>query len=39
MENFITWQLLLTVSGLLGATYMVTEFTKGIKFLDKITTR
>lgn len=39
MESFITWKLLLTVSGLLGATYMVTEFTKGIKFIDKIPTR
>lgn len=39
MDNFLTWEVLLTFSGLVGAVYMVVEFTKEIKFINKIPTK
>ena len=39
MDNFLTWDVLLTFSGLVGAVYMVVEFTKEIKFIKKIPTK
>lgn len=39
MDNFLTWEVLLTFSGLVGAVYMVVEFTKEIKLINKIPTK
>lgn len=39
MDTFLTWEVLLTFSGLVGAVYMVVEFTKEIKFIKKIPTK
>ena len=39
MDTFLTWEVLLTFSGLVGAVYMVVEFTKEIKFINKIPTK
>lgn len=39
MDTFLTWKVLLTFSGLVGAVYMVVEFTKEIKFIKKISTK
>lgn len=39
MDTFLTWKVLLTFSGLVGAVYMVVEFTKEIKFINKIPTK
>lgn len=39
MDNFLTWDVLLTFSGLVGAVYMVVEFTKEIKLIKKIPTK
>jgi hypothetical protein len=39
MDSFLTWDVLLTFSGLVGAVYMVVEFTKEIKFIKKIPTK
>lgn len=39
MDTFLTWKVLLTFSGLVGAVYMVVEFTKEIKFIKKIPTK
>ena len=39
MDSFLTWDVLLTFSGLVGAVYMVVEFTKEIKYINKIPTK
>ena len=39
MDTFLTWEVLLTFSGLVGAVYMVVDFTKEIKFINKIPTK
>lgn len=39
MDSFLTWEVLLTFSGLVGAVYMVVEFTKEIKGIKKIPTK
>ena len=39
MDNFLTWEVLLTFSGLVSAVYMVVEFTKEIKIIKKIKTK
>lgn len=39
MDSFLTWEVLLTFSGLVGAVYMVVEFTKEIKFIKKVPTK
>lgn len=39
MNEFFTWEVLLTFTGLTTVTYMVTEFTKGIPFIKKIPTK
>ena len=39
MDSFLTWEVLLTFSGLVGAVYMVVEFTKEIKFINKVPTK
>lgn len=39
MEEFLTWEILLTFSGLVSTVYMVTEFTKGLWIIDKIPTK
>ena len=39
MDSFLTWEVLLTFSGLVGAVYMVVEFTKEIKVISKIQTK
>ena len=39
MDTLLTWKVLLTFSGLVGAVYMVVEFTKEIKFINKIPTK
>lgn len=39
MNNFLTWEVLLTFSGLVGAVYMVVEFTKEIPIIKKIPTK
>ena len=39
MEEFLTWEMLLTFSGLTSTVYMVTEFTKEVKLISKIKTK
>lgn len=39
MDSFLTWEVLLTFSGLVGAVYMVVEFTKEIKYINKVPTK
>lgn len=39
MDTFLTWEVLLTFSGLVGAVYMVVEFTKEIQLIKQIPTR
>lgn len=39
MDSFLTWEVLLTFSGLVGAVYMVVEFTKEIPLVKKIPTK
>jgi hypothetical protein len=39
MNDFLTWDVLLTFTGLVTTTYMVTEFTKEIPFVNKIPTK
>ncbi len=39
MDSFLTWEVLLTFSGLVGAVYMVVEFTKEIKVINKVPTK
>lgn len=39
MTDFVTWGSLATVSGAIAFTALVTQFVKGIKFIDRISTR
>ena len=39
MNEFLTWEVLLTFTGLVTTTYMVTEFTKAIPLISKIPTK
>jgi hypothetical protein len=39
MDKFLTWDVLLTFSGLVTTTYMVAEFTKEIPLIKKIPTK
>ena len=39
MDSFLTWEVLLTFSGLVGAVYMVVEFTKELKLIEKVPTK
>lgn len=39
MDSFLTWEVLLTFSGLVGAVYMTVEFTKELKFISKMPTK
>lgn len=39
MDGFLTWDVLLTFSGLVSVVYMVVEFTKGLPLIKKIPTR
>jgi hypothetical protein len=39
MNEFLTWEVLLTFTGLVTTTYMVTEFTKEIPLIKKIPTK
>lgn len=39
MNEFTTYEMLLTFSSLITITYMVTEFSKGLKFIDSIKTK
>lgn len=39
MNEFFTWEVLLTFTGLTSVVYMITEFTKGISFIKKIPTK
>ena len=39
MNEFLTWEVLLTFTGLVTTTYMVTEFTKEIPLINKIPTK
>ena len=39
MNDFLTWEILLTFSGLVSTVYMVVEFTKEIPLIKKIPTR
>jgi len=39
MNEFLTWEVLLTFTGLVTTTYMVTEFTKEIPFIKKMPTK
>lgn len=39
MDAFLTWDVLITFSGLVGAVYMITEFTKDLKLINKIPTK
>lgn len=39
MNEFMTWNYLGTFAGAVVATAMFTEFTKGVKFIDKLPTR
>ena len=39
MDNFMTWEILLSFSGLVGAVYTITEFTKELKIIKKIPTK
>lgn len=39
MDEFLTWEVLLTFTGLVTTTYMVTEFTKEIPLINKIPTK
>ena len=39
MNEFLTWEVLLTFTGLVTTTYMVTEFTKAIPLIGKIPTK
>lgn len=39
MDSFLTWEVLLTFSGLVGAVFMVVEFTKELKFIKKVPTK
>lgn len=39
MDSFLTWEVLLTFSGLVGAVYIVVEFTKEIRLINKVPTK
>ena len=39
MNEFLTWEVLLTFTGLVTTTYMVTEFTKEIPLINKMPTK
>lgn len=39
MNEFLTWEVLLTFTGLVTTTYMVTEFTKEIPLMKKMPTK
>ena len=39
MNEFLTWEVLLTFTGLVTTTYMVTEFTKEIPVIKKLPTK
>lgn len=39
MNEFLTWEVLLTFTGLVTTTYMVTEFTKEIPLINKMQTK
>ena len=39
MDEFLTWEVLLTFTGLVTTTYMVTEFTKEIPLIKKLPTK
>ena len=39
MDGFMTWDTLLTFSGLVATVYMIVEFTKEVKFLKKVPTK
>ena len=39
MNEFLTWEVLLTFTGLVTTTYMVTEFTKEIPLIKKMPTK
>ncbi|MBP5212528.1 MAG: hypothetical protein J6Z30_06700 [Pyramidobacter sp.] len=39
MNDFFTWSLLATYSGAILATTLITQFAKGIPFIDRVPTR
>ena len=39
MENFITWEILTTYATFVTIVFMVVEFTKELKFINKIKTK
>lgn len=39
MENFMTWEVLTTYTTFVAVVYMVVEFTKELKMINKIPTR
>lgn len=39
MENFLTWDILTTYTSFITAVYMLVEFTKELKYINKIPTK
>ncbi len=39
MENFLTWEILKTYASFISIVFMVVEFTKELKFINKIPTK
>lgn len=39
MENFLTWDVLTTYASFISIVFMVVEFTKTLKFINKIPTK
>lgn len=39
MENFLTWDVLTTYASFVSMVFMVVEFTKGLKIINKIPTK
>ena len=39
MNSFFTWQMLLTYSGATLATTLITQFLKGLRWIDRLPTR
>lgn len=39
MDNFLTWEVLATYTSFISIVFMVVEFTKEIKFINKIPTK
>lgn len=39
MENFLTWEVLKTYASFISIVYMLVEFTKGLKAINKIPTK